>query len=273
MERDAFRLLRLPLETKIKKSKEIIRTALNRFPGDKLYVAWTGGKDSTVMLWLYYQVCSQLREPLPPAMFIDEGSVFEEIMELINRISKRWNVKVCIVKNRDVSDRAKKVGDVIKIADLNYRNRQEIYKLGYKGKSFPFEPESFLGNHLMKTVPMNIFLMENGVAGLSTAIRWDEQETRTDETYFSPRTDPQHTRVNPILHFRERDIWATIHKHDIPFCSLYHQGYRSLGAKSSTIKTSKIPAWKQDFENTPERAGRDQQKEQIMDRLRSLGYL
>jgi phosphoadenosine phosphosulfate reductase len=79
--------------------------------------------------------------------------------------------------------------------------------------------------------------------------------------------------VHPILHFRERDIWNTIHEYHIPFCSLYYQGYRSLGTKGSTIKTSDIPAWEQDLENTPERAGRGQEKEEIMAQLRTLGYM
>ncbi|MBU4129125.1 phosphoadenosine phosphosulfate reductase family protein, partial [bacterium] len=85
--------------------------------------------------------------------------------------------------------------------------------------------------------------------------------------------NPDHTRIHPILHFKERDIWDTIHKNNIPFCSLYYIGYRSLGAKGSTFKNSDIPAWEQDLENTSERAGRSQGKEEIMEQLRSLGYM
>ena len=120
---------------------------------------------------------------------------------------------------------------------------------------------------------MNVFLEDNGVEALSTAIRWDEQEARVKEQTFSPRTNPAHTRIHPILHFKERDIWDTIHAHKIPYCSLYSQGYRSLGAKGSTYKNSDIPAWEQDLENTTERAGRGQAKEQVMAKLRDLGYM
>ena len=59
----------------------------------------------------------------------------------------------------------------------------------------------------------------------------------------------------------------------MPFCELYKQGYRSLGAKSTTHKNSDIPAWEQDLENTTEREGRGQDKEEVMDKLRSLGYM
>ena len=266
-------LLNLDLEQKIEQSNKIIEEALSKFSSTQLYLAWTGGKDSTVMLWLYREVCKKLKVPMPKAMFIDEGSVFEEILELVNRIKGEWNVEVAIVKNTDISNKAQKVGDIIKVTDLNERNRREIEKLGFTEDSFIFEPESYVGNHLMKTVAMNQFLEENGVKALSTAIRWDEQEARIQETYFSARKSPDHTRVQPILHFKERDIWDTIHNNRIPFCSLYYQGYRSLGAKSSTIKNADIPAWEQNLENTPERAGRGQDKEEIMQQLRSLGYM
>ncbi|NVM20521.1 MAG: phosphoadenosine phosphosulfate reductase family protein [Desulfobacterales bacterium] len=267
------RLVSLPLDEKIEQSKEIIREALERFSHDALCLAWTGGKDSTTMLWLYREACKELGRPLPRAMFIDEGHVFEEILDLVDRVKREWNVEVAVVKNTDVSDKARKVGDLIRVADLNERNQKEIEKLEFTEEAFPFEPESYVGNHLMKTVAMNVFIENNGVKALSTAIRRDEQEARVTEDYFSPRTNPAHTRVHPILHFEERDIWNTIHEYKIPFCSLYYHGYRSLGAKGSTFKTSDIPAWEQDLENTPERAGRGQEKEEIMEQLRSLGYM
>jgi phosphoadenosine phosphosulfate reductase len=266
-------LMKLGLQEKIEKSKQLIKESLERFAHSELCLAWTGGKDSTTMLWLWREACKEAGKPLPRAMFIDEGHVFEEILELVDQVKTEWNVEVALAKNTDVSDKARKVGDLIRVADLNERNRQEIEKLAYTDETFPFEPESLVGNHLMKTVAMNMFLEHNGVKALSTAIRWDEQESRVAEGYFSPRMDPDHTRVHPILHFRERDIWDIIHKHKIPFCSLYYQGYRSLGAKGSTTKSSDIPAWEQDLENTTERAGRGQDKEQVMEQLRTLGYM
>ena len=62
--------------------------------------------------------------------------------------------------------------------------------------------------------------------------------------------------------------------HHLPYCSLYEIGYRSLGARtSSNVGEAGVPAWKQDLENTTERAGRRQDKEKAMERLRKLGYM
>jgi len=84
---------------------------------------------------------------------------------------------------------------------------------------------------------------------------------------------PEHTRIRPILQFTEKDLWDTYAAFDIPYCTLYEEGYRSLGAKTTTVKASDIPAWNQDLENTEERGGRRQDKEKAMERMRKLGYM
>jgi len=125
----------------------------------------------------------------------------------------------------------------------------------------------------MKTVAMNIYLEATKADALITGIRWDEQEARANEIYFSPRKLPKHTRIHPILHLKEKDVWEATHKYKLPYVDLYEKGYRSLGAKVTTLKPSDKPAWKQDLDHTTERVGRQQDKEQIMKRLRDLGYM
>ena len=60
---------------------------------------------------------------------------------------------------------------------------------------------------------------------------------------------------------------------DIPVSPKYFAGFRSLGSEVSTEKSDEDPAWLQDIENTTERAGRAQDKEDLMERLRDLGYM
>jgi phosphoadenosine phosphosulfate reductase len=263
------------IQDNILKSKEVIKEAIERYGVNQLAIAWTGGKDSTLMLWLYRLVCQELSISFPSCMFIDEGDLFGEIVNFVGEVEKDWNVQVVVAKNHDVASKAKALGDIVRVADLDGKNRIEIEKLGYGEESFPFEPESYVCNHLMKTVAMNSFIEDNGIEALSTGIRWDEQSARIMETYFSPRSGsgPDHTRVHPILHFTERDIWNTTHHYKIPFCPLYYQGYRSLGVKSNTSKFSDLPAWEQDLEHTTEREGRGAGKEEIMAKLRDLGYM
>jgi phosphoadenosine phosphosulfate reductase len=274
MESDNRRkLMDLTLEEKIDYSKMIIEKAFKKFSSDNVYVAWTGGKDSSTMLWLFREAAHSLGLRKPKAIFIDEGSVFEEIYDFVKRLTNEWNIALSVAKNPDLVSSSIKVGDLIKVADLNDRNRKALEKIGFKEAYFSFDPESYVGTHLLKTVAMNTFMEDNRIQALTTAIRWDEQETRSNEKFFSPRSAPEHVRVHPMLHWKERDIWDFINMENVPFCSLYAKGYRSLGAKCSTRRTSDISAWKQDLEKTSERAGRNQNKEEIIATLRALGYM
>jgi phosphoadenosine phosphosulfate reductase len=178
MQEERDRLTSLSVEEKIIHSKNIIKEAIEQFGHEKIAIAWTGGKDSTTLLWLFKNVCNDLSIPISKCMFIDEGDVFEEIIEHVEKLKKEWNLNVVIAKNTDVSSKAKRLGDMIKVKDLNERNRQELININFDRDEFPFEPESYVGNHLMKTVPMKMFIEGNGIKALATAIRWDEQEAR-----------------------------------------------------------------------------------------------
>ncbi|QGH72294.1 MAG: PAPS reductase [Podoviridae sp. ctg2L5] len=90
-------------------------------------------------------------------------------------------------------------------------------------------------------------------------IRWDEHKSRSKELYI--RKDENVFRVHPILHFTEEDIWTVTRNTNIPYCELYDEGYRSLGEAPFTHKSDKS-----------ERSGRDQDKEEQMNKLRKLGY-
>ena len=265
------------LEKKIADAKKIIAESFQRFDNDRLRVAWTGGKDSTLVLWLVREACREQGVGVPKCFCIDEGDMFDEVRSFLDEWKARWDIDLEIIHNSDVSDHADALGSEVCVADLNERNRREVARIGWEDEYFDYEPESFVGNHLMKTVACMLYLERDNVVGFYEGIRWDEQGARADEVPFSPRegTDfsPAHHRINPILHFTERDVWTTTLDNEIPVCSLYRQGYRSLGARITTKKISDLPAWEQDLENTTERGGRRQDKEGIMKRLRDLGYM
>jgi phosphoadenosine phosphosulfate reductase len=270
---DQERLLKLTIDQKIAKSQAVIKEALEIYGSEYLAVAITGGKDSTTNLWLCKQVCEQQGFRLPLCLFIDEGDVFDEIREFVDLLKGMWDLEIAEVKNRDPILQNAKVGEVVAVSSLNQANRAALEEMGFSGAEFPFLPDSTLCNHLMKTIPLREFILEHKVKALGTAIRWDEGEARVNEDYFSERAHPPHTRVHPLLHLTERDIWIAIFTYDIPYNQLYKRGYRSLGARCATRKASDIPAWMQDLENTPERVGRGEEKEAVMEQLRALGYM
>jgi phosphoadenosine phosphosulfate reductase len=263
----------------IDKSKEVIRETFTRFKLDDIAITWTGGKDSSLALWIIRRVCAEDNLKLPKVMTIDEYDSFEEIHEFINRYEKEWELDLTWMRNDDVVRAAKgKLNNLVLVKDLNARNQAELKRIGYTEDSFPFEAESFTGNHLMKTVMFNMYIEQKGIKAIFQGLRRDEQDARAEDDYFEVKEAahliPEHTRIKPILHFTERDLWNTYQTFKIPYCPLYEKGYRSLGAKTtSAIAAPGVPAWEQDLEHTTERAGRRQDKEKMMKRLRGLGYM
>ena len=263
----------------LKKSKEIVKEALKKCDLDKIAVTWTGGKDSTLQLWIIRQFCVENNIDLPKVMTIDEGDAFPEINDFLITYSKKWNVDLHWMTNFDVLAAAMShLNNTVLVKDLNERNKAELKRIGSDKKSFTFEAESYEGNHLMKTVMFNTFIENHDIKLMFVALRRDEHAARKDDSYFTYKEEgylvPEHTRVSAILDFTERDLWNTYHVYNIPYCSLYEIGYRSLGARSTSNPGDiGVPAWKQDLENVPERAGRRQDKEKSMARMRKLGYM
>ena len=71
------RLMNLSLDDKVEKSKEIILEAIERFGEEKTAVAWTSGKDSTVLLNLIREVYND-HVPIS-VFFVDTGKHFDEV--------------------------------------------------------------------------------------------------------------------------------------------------------------------------------------------------
>lgn len=263
----------------IEKSKEVIRKAFQEYKIDDMAITWTGGKDSTLALWIIRQVCQEDSIKLPKVMTIDEFDVFQEIHDFMEKYAREWKLNLEWCRNDDVIKVAGgKLNAIVKVKYLSERNQAELKRINFNEESFPFEAESYTGNHLMKTVVFNMYIERHKVKAIFQGIRRDEHESRAQDDYFEKKGAahliPEHMRIKPILHFSERLLWDTYHAYKIPYCKLYEQGYRSLGAKTtSAIAAPGVPAWEQDLEHTTERAGRRQDKEKQMSRLRGLGYM
>lgn len=259
----------LTLNSKIGIAKTVISDAFDNFV--RPTVVWSGGKDSTVVLNLVKEVTDELGKKLPPALFIDHGDHYPETLELLDKVSQDWGFRVIYAKNEDL---LKNVNDgKIKISDLSEENKMEASRVGFTGDEFEYSLETEVGNHLLKTVAMNGTISRYRFDALFTGVRWDENPARGSEVFISPRENPEHVRVQPVLPFLEKDIWTYIFDKELPIHPKYREGYRSIDGIHDSTKTSDLPAWEQDLEFTQERAGRSQDKEGMMERLRQNGYM
>lgn len=122
-------LQRFLIKHKIKKSLKAIMDAYAKFGIDNVALAWTGGKDSTLLLWFAQQIDKDIHCGLPKIMFINEGDVFKEVMRFAEKLSTDWKFKYEIVQNDDVLKQVKKLEDMVSVSKLNKRNREELGKL------------------------------------------------------------------------------------------------------------------------------------------------
>jgi len=218
------------LEDKVKKSQAVLKEALERFSGH-IALAWTGGKDSTTTLHLLRDLCGG-QVPIP-VLNIDTSVKFKEIYEFRDRLAADWQLDLRLERN----DEALKVINIAEDkGECCFRLKAEVIAQS---------------------------IVKYGWQALITGLRWDEQPDRGRDEYFAWHETPPHYRVQPILHMTELDIWSYIRMKNVPFCSLYQRGYRSLGCE---------PCTKMGIPGKAERAGRDQSKEEIMKRLRAMGY-
>jgi phosphoadenosine phosphosulfate reductase len=217
---------------KIAASKKVIISSLKKYQS-KLALAWTGGKDSTVLLDLVRSI--QKDKLNIPAVYIDTGLDFEEVSEFIEKVKKDWKIRLIRITDKPGLKKFNR--------EKNKAKRKEMARI-------------------MKIRGIEKAVKQYKLKALMVGIRWDEHVARSTEVYFSARDD--HMRVHPILHFTEKDIWDYIKYRKVPYNPLYDKGYRSLGEKEFTKPVINS--------NLPERAGREKDKEKIMERLRALGY-
>ena len=251
------------------KSIFILREAKAKFKN--LAALWSMGKDSTAMLALSRKA---FFGKIPfPAIHIDNGIDFPETYEFRERLSKEWGFEVLVAKSIIKSD------DVSGISCCGANKTEALKKL----------------------------MDERGFDGLIVSIRRDEHGIRAKERYVSPRdkdfkwdyanqaaevwnyvsknADASHHRIHPLLHWSELDIWRYVKEEHIPVNPLYFsrdgQRYRSLGCTTCTVafksEAKTVDNIIEEIKTTDlsERGGRaqDKEKEYMMQRLRSLGYM
>jgi len=235
MNAEARKLLDLPLDGKIKKSQEIIKEAIARYP--KIGLGFSGGTDSLVLLHLVLPIMPNI-----PTIFVDTQHEFPETYDFIEKIRKEWR----LVNHTSV---------------MAEKNRLEEFKKQY-GLKTPSFTTTCCEYH--KIAPMMKAIGDFGFDAFLVGLRGVEHEERAKEIFFSPRKNPSHIRIHPLLFWRQKDILEYVKKFNIKCNPLYALGYTSLGCHVCTDKNTDP--------NAHERAGRGVVREIVMDKLRALGY-
>lgn len=222
------------LEEKIKKALQVIDQAAERF-GDQIAIAWTAGKDATLLLYLVKEYYGKIPFDV---LFIDTGQYFPESYQFKSKLVKEWDIDLIETKNEEVLEKAE--NKLVRIKDLEEMNRNELKKINWN-KDFKIGEDKKPCCHLLKKVATKQAIEENGWKALIVALRWDEPDVDPTETHFSTKQD--YIQVSPILHFTEKDVWKLTLANQIPHNPLYEKGYRSINCQGCIEPAGKGNAW------------------------------
>ena len=181
---------------KVERSLTLIREAYQQF-GDKLVVADSLGKDSSVVWHLAKQVSQEIRGFIVTTRYKPAETV------------KFMKEKVALYPELRVFRNDAPQPDQLYLSDPD------------------------LCCHNLKVLPVRWAVEEMEVGCWVTGLRCTEGRTRTDLQETEER-DEGLIKLNPILLWHEREVWQYLALHRVPVNPLYAQGYRSLGCAPCT---------------------------------------
>lgn len=217
----------------VARTESVLAELLVHVDPDRVRVAWTGGKDSTVVLFVWKTLLDHHGLGPVRAINLDTGCKFPEVLAFRDRLAGEWGVDLHIARPVVALD------------------------------GYPLAKDPVVCCRELKVEPLKEAVRATGATHLLSGIRRDEHPDRAGRAVLEERESPAYTLVNPILHFTEMDIWAFHARFGLPHCDLYDLGYRSLGCEPCTRRPDA---------NGAERAGRSGAKEAVLDTLTSLGY-
>lgn len=88
---------------------------------------------------------------------------------------------------------------------------------------------------------LEAMLKDNPIRAIFLGVRIGDP-TAVGQEQFSPSSPgwPPFMRVNPILDWSYRDVWAFLLKCKVPYCGLYDQGYTSIGSIYDTVPNARL---------------------------------
>jgi phosphoadenosine phosphosulfate reductase len=200
--RDNLRELvdKLNFKQKLDRSLALIKEAYEKF-GDSLVVANSLGKDSVCVWNLAKRVSPKIRGFIVTTRFKPKDTV-QFMQEMVTRYPE------------------------LKI----YRSDVEI-----PDRLYETDPDKCC--YILKVEPTRRAIEEMGVSCWVTGLRCTEGRTRTDFREVEER-DKELIKLNPILVWKEREVWQYLALNQVKVNPLYGKGYRSLGCEPCTKITS-----------------------------------
>ncbi len=177
---------------------EILRWAVDAYH-PRLTMATAFGPEGCAIIHMLAEI-----EPGVRVFNLDTGYQFAETLELRERIARRYGIEVEYVR----------AGSTV-----------AEYEAGNGGPIYATDPDRCCGDR--KLAPLRR-AVEGHDAWIS-AIRGDQSAHRARADVVGWDAKFGLVKVNPLLKWTKRDVWAFVVANDVPYNPLHDQGYPSIG--------------------------------------------
>jgi len=229
----------LPLKDKIDLSAERIENWYDHWKG-MVYVAFSGGKDSTVLLHLVRSIFPEV-----PAVFCDTGVEFPELKEFVKTIDNVIWLKpkltfFDVIKNYGYPVVSKEQSGYIEQFRKTKSEKLKEKLLKKTGIGRISEKHRYLINapfkisnkccQILKKNPARRYEKETGRFPYTGEMAYESRLRKQNYLRFGCNAYDAVNKVSrPLSFWLEDDIWEYIQKYKIPYASIYNKGYSRTG--------------------------------------------
>jgi len=231
----------LPLRAKVMMTERRIREFYNELNG-KVYVSFSGGKDSTVLLHIARRLYPNI-----PAVFLDTGLEYPEIREFVKTIDNVIWLKPKMSFREVLSkygypviskEIAQKIHEIKTTKSDKLRDKRlhgdekgngKLPTKWHYLKDLDFKISHNCCN-VMKKRPAKKFEKETGLKPIVGTMAYESSLRRSNwERHGCNSFETKRPISAPLSFWLEDDIWNYLNEYKIPYSKIYDMGYTRTG--------------------------------------------
>lgn len=185
---------------RVKQAQEILRAAQELF-GEKMAVAFSGGKDSLVALHLALRTLGSETK----VIYNNTTVEFPDTIEYVKSLSRQWRLNLLVAKPEKPFFSAVK------------NNGWATHEDRWCCKTY-------------KDSPAHETMKANGIlAEVTGTTRTESIYRRSLLPFRLPKKEPLIMRIHPIYDWNQWEVWRYIETENLPYNPLYYKGYQRIG--------------------------------------------
>ncbi len=198
----------LNTEYAAKSAEDAIRHAVEKIGISKITLASSLSIEDQVLTDMLLKIDFRAR-----IFFIDTGRHFQKTYDLMDETMERYgfNYEIYAPSHEDLEAMVSRHG-----ANLFYESPELRKKCC----------------EVRKVKPLKRVL--STVGGWICGLRRDQSQTRQEINIFEWDSNHSIYKINPIAFWSEEQVWEYIRKYNVPYSSLYNNGFRSIGCQPCT---------------------------------------